>query len=239
MKYPHNQTTITTTTLLLLLLTTLTPLTAATPNLSSTILKIDPSTSTCSTKGECRTASQAASHLLPSFQRHGVECKQEAACLTALILFETDHLRYQHNVFPGRVGQGTANMQMCGFNVEYASSDPELKTCFPDVVPQGAQPSEDQCRRALKCILERDDKSFDTPAWFLKNKCDKPLVRRKLREGGIAGCAAYLKECVGVDGSDSQRAAVNGMAYKAFGVTEATACVPLDEQQQQQQHPKC
>ncbi|RCI14048.1 hypothetical protein L249_8034 [Ophiocordyceps polyrhachis-furcata BCC 54312] len=108
-----------------------------------------------------------------------------------------------------------------------------------------ALPLQHRCTTALDCILKRDDKSFDTPAWFLQKMCDKPLVRHQLREGGIAGCRAYLRDCVGVDPADAQREALNEMAYHVFGVTQATACVPLDDDRIQQstddskKPPKC
>ncbi|PFH59874.1 hypothetical protein XA68_11766 [Ophiocordyceps unilateralis] len=214
---------------LLLLGSSLLPWTQAKLDLGATIARIDPSTTSCASSGECRTAAQAGALLSTSFSRHGVRCRQEAACLTALVLLETDHLKYQHNVYPGRPGQGTANMQMCRFNAEYAASDPVLRKCFPDVLPVGSDPNEDQCRRVLKCILDHEDKSFDTPAWFWDKKCPDKDARAKLSNGGIEGCAAYLKSCVGVDGNDQSRVALNRKAYDAFEVTNAKTCVPLDQ----------
>ena len=91
-----------------------THLTAA--SLTSAILKISPNTTSCDPKAkyasQCATASDAAPHILNSFNKYNISTVNEEAALLSLMLYETAEFKYNINVSPGRAGQGSRNGQV-------------------------------------------------------------------------------------------------------------------------------
>lgn len=59
------------------------------------------------TKGQCRTAANAAGPILRSFEKYEIINKNEMAALVSLMALESVEFKYQRNVYPGRPGQGS------------------------------------------------------------------------------------------------------------------------------------
>ncbi|KJZ77025.1 hypothetical protein HIM_03346 [Hirsutella minnesotensis 3608] len=203
-------------------------LSAAKVDFAAAIEQISPGTKSCpDAGGECRTAAQAAPLILKSFRDYNVTCVQEAACLVSLMLLESGSFRYKHNVSPGRPGQGTANMQMVNFNLDYA------KEVIPNLPPKFAQAKEgnalsDADKKELLALVTPDEHNFGSAAWFHNVKCDSAAVKTKMRDNAVEGCKAYLSECVGVGSTITpDRQQLNDKAFQAFGVSSAAKCVPL------------
>ncbi|PHH84307.1 hypothetical protein CDD83_2171 [Cordyceps sp. RAO-2017] len=196
-------------------------------NITASLEQADARTKTCEGgTDECRTAAQAAPHLLASMARRGVRCRQEAACLLSLVLLESDGLKFKHNVSPGRLGQGTSNMQMCNFNVRLARELPAVAAELGPL-PDADPPSDETCGRVLPPLIRDDAINFDTPAWFLKTVCTNKDALRRLHDGAQDGCAMYLAGCVGVDGADAKRLELNDKVYRAMGVDGRAGCLDL------------
>lgn len=199
----------------LLPLTLLTTLTLASPihpraapQASSLIAAIMPQSTSCSGAqfpSECRTASQAAPYLISAMAKYGLYTYGEIAGVLSLVGYESVDMRYKHNVSPGRVGQGTSNMQMANFNREYAESIPELK----GKVTEGTSDAE-----VLELVMV-DEYNFGSGPWFLTTKCGDD-VREQLKKGTDEGFAAYMG-CVGVEAGDD-RLAYWTRAKTAFGL---------------------
>lgn len=86
------------------------------------IKAIMPSSDTCdgaTAPDDCRTAEQAAPFVSKSLE--GFSPGQKAGVL-ALMGLESVEFKYKHNVFPGRPGQGTANMMMIGVSHRFPAS---------------------------------------------------------------------------------------------------------------------
>lgn len=148
---------------------------------------------TCSETDECRTAAQAAPYLIDAMSKYGIITRGEILGVLSLMAFESVDFKYKHNISPGRPGQGTANMQMFDFNLEYAQSISELAT---DVSNLGTITTDDQ-KNQLLALVTPDDYNFGSGPWFLSTKCTDD-VRSQLSEGTDAGFSAYMG-CVGVE----------------------------------------
>ncbi|KAI1937944.1 hypothetical protein LOZ66_003526 [Ophidiomyces ophidiicola] len=138
-------------------------------------------------KGQCRTAKQAAVPILRSFERYAITEKNETAALISLIALESGEFKYQKNVYPGRPGQGTRNMQMPQWNERYASSIDELK--------DSAQKLKCNKEKILDLLLSKDEYDFGSAAWYVSTQCNAD-VRRGLKEGTQAGWEKYITSCV-------------------------------------------
>ncbi|EEP79744.1 predicted protein [Uncinocarpus reesii 1704] len=138
--------------------------------------------------GQCRTASQAAEPILRSFSKYNITEKTEMAALVSLMALESGEFKYQKNIYPGRPGQGTRNMQMPEWNTRYAASIPELKD-------QLKGPACNDKVKTLDLLLSKDDYDFGSAAWYLTTQC-KPDVRKGLQEGTKVGWEKYITSCI-------------------------------------------
>ena len=109
-----------------------------------------------------------------------------------MMAFETGDFKYNVNIFPGRPGQGTRNMQSAKFNEQYAQSIPALSA----KVAAAKGTSNPNAIRDL--LTANDDLDFGSAAWFLKTQC-APDVIKGLASGTLAGWQAYVKVCVDTD----------------------------------------
>ncbi|PHH78015.1 hypothetical protein CDD80_7477 [Ophiocordyceps camponoti-rufipedis] len=199
-------------------------------DLAPILEKIEPKTATCNPQDtQCRNATVVAPLLSSSFQKYNVTCRQEAACLVGLAMLESVNFQSMRNKDPGRAGQGTVNMQMCNFNLKWAR---ELNNAsFPDVTGE-INCLEKECKDKATCdqvlntVLETERGQFSSLAWFYKKQCNKPLIKEALRNN-VSACSDYLQECIGVKPNDGGRVSLNKKAFEAFGVANATECVPL------------
>ncbi|PFH58279.1 hypothetical protein XA68_13926 [Ophiocordyceps unilateralis] len=199
-------------------------------NLVRILETIDNKTVSCpATASQCRNATVAAPLLLESFKEFGVGCRQEAACLVGLMMLESVSFNFMRNQSPGRPGQGTANMQMCNFNLKWARElkpDSFADACSDLNCPEKECADAQTCNNVLDSVLETDRGNFFSAAWFYATQCKDDDVKNRLRDN-VEGCSAYLKTCVGVDPKDKDRVVRNQKAFEAFGVANATKCVPL------------
>lgn len=75
------------------------------------LLDIMPSSSSCDGRGdECRTATQAASHLVQGMTKWKTTAPMEQAGILALIAYESLEMQYKKNLNNAAAGQGTSNM---------------------------------------------------------------------------------------------------------------------------------
>ncbi|KAM5455162.1 hypothetical protein MaudCBS49596_001802 [Microsporum audouinii] len=156
----------------------------------------EPCVSAPKAEGQCRSASQAAEPLIHSFEKYKITSKPEMAAILSLIALESGEFKYQKNVFPGRPGQGTRNMQMPKYNALYAKSISELRGKIgPKLMNVDA---------VLDLLLSKDDYDFGSAAWFLTSQCT-PAVRTALQSGSEDGWSKYLTECIGTSVTDERK----------------------------------
>ncbi|DAA74549.1 TPA_exp: Uncharacterized protein A8136_3307 [Trichophyton benhamiae CBS 112371] len=156
----------------------------------------EPCVSAAKAEGQCRSASQAAEPIIHSFEKYKITSKPEMAAILSLIALESGEFKYQKNVFPGRPGQGTRNMQMPNFNALYAKSIPELAAKIG--------PKTNNVDAVLDMLLSKDDYDFGSAAWFLTTQCT-PAVRTALQSGSEEGWSKYLTECIGTTAADERK----------------------------------
>lgn len=162
---------------------------------------------------ECRTADQAAAPLVRAMVAHGLLTANEVAAVLALMAFESVDFRYKHNVYPGRPGQGTANMQMANYNLLYAKSLDGVKEKVADLQSvDGLSP--DRLNYILSLVTP-DEHNFASGPWFLTTQCPA-AVREALRRNVDQGFATYMA-CVGVSVTP-ERLAYLKRAKQAFGI---------------------
>jgi hypothetical protein len=185
---------------------------------ASQILQISSGSATCAgapAPDECRTADQAAPFLISAMIKYSIYSPGEIAAVLSLIVFETADLKYAKNHFPGRAGQGTRNMQMANFNLQYARSIPELADKANAITTGGTDGlSPDQLNAILNLVLP-DQYSFASAAWFLTSQCG-PTVRAELEAATDAGYKGYMV-CVGTEAT-ADRMAYWARAKAAFGL---------------------
>ncbi|PGH16764.1 hypothetical protein AJ80_05079 [Polytolypa hystricis UAMH7299] len=154
---------------------------------------LEPCKDAAQAPGQCSSASQAAGPILRSFQKYTIESVAEKAAVVSLMVFETAEFKYQRNVFPGRPGQGTRNMQMPDFNKKYATSIEELT---PILTPLSYN-----INATLDALVKNPDYDFGSAAWFLRNECDEgtQTALKKSDDGTMdAAWEMYLRKCVNI-----------------------------------------
>jgi hypothetical protein len=165
------------------------------------ILAIAPDSASCdSSNDECRTNVQAAQPLIDAFQKYQVQTMPEIAGILSLMAYESVNFAYKRNKSPGRPGQGTANMQMPDFNIEYAASLTDLAS---QVAALGEITTDDS-KNALLDLLVDDAYNFGSGAWYYSTKCDD-ATKTALQAGDDAGFTAYMA-CVGTPVTDDRSA---------------------------------
>ncbi|RCI16769.1 hypothetical protein L249_1713 [Ophiocordyceps polyrhachis-furcata BCC 54312] len=177
---------------------------------------------------ECRNATVVAPLLEASFKKFNIGCRQEAACLVGLMMLESVNATFMRNQSPGRPGQGTVNMQMCGFNLKWAKdlepgtfSDVDSLECFDKGCKDAGK-----CNQVLDEVLKTDEGNFFSPAWFYHTQCNETEIKTGLRDN-VSFCSDYVTKCVGTDGKNEDRLKRNQQAFEAFDVIGKTKCVPL------------
>jgi len=164
---------------------------------------------------ECRTASQAADFLIKAFKDYQLYNAAEMAAVLSLIALESGEFQYNINHFPGNPGQGTRNMQMAPFNLEYALTiqPAAVKKITPATTVNGL--SNDQLN-AIRDIVTTDEFTWASGAWFYSTKCDA-ATKTAVQTQGKAGYVKYLIDCVGTS-STPGREAYWTRARTAFGL---------------------
>ncbi|POS80837.1 hypothetical protein DHEL01_v200752 [Diaporthe helianthi] len=167
------------------------------------LLAIMPSSSSCDGRGdECRTAVQAGAYLVQAMIKYGLTEPVEQAAVLALIAFESVQMQYKKNLVNAAAGQGTSNMQMGGFNVQYANSIPELKAQNPT-------------ESTVLDLVIADEYNFGTGPWFYSTQCQD--VKSAAKGDPDAFFDAYMG-CVGVNPDEEGRRPYFTSAKNVFGL---------------------
>lgn len=180
---------------------------------------IAPNAKSCSgaqSGDECRTAIQASEFLITAFTKYEIYNPAEMAAVLSLIAFESGDFKYNTNHFPapGRPGQGTRNMQMPSFNLEYALevAPDALKKVTTTTTVDGLAADK---LNAIRDIVTTDEFTWASGAWFYSKKCDAG-VKTAVQTGGKSGYEKYLG-CIGTTVTDD-RLAYWTRARTAFGL---------------------
>lgn len=177
------------------------------------IEKIAPKSASCDgTSTECRTAAQAAPFIALGMWQYRIFSVKEMAAVVSLIAFESGDFKYKTNHFPGRPGQGTANMQMAKYNLMYAKQIDGVKDQVKGV--SSVDGLTDDELNAILALVTPDEYNFASGAWFLTTQCDKG-VRELLNSDPDKGYQAYM-DCIGTEMTDD-RLAYWSRAKDAFG----------------------
>lgn len=174
------------------------PLVRRATQASDILQQIMPSSGTCANApvaADCRTAAQAAPLLIKAMQDYQLDTAGQIAAVLALIGVESGDMKYKHNVYPGRPGQGTSAMLMPENVLAYAQSIPALAA--------GLAAAGGDVAKVLD-LVTADEYNFGAAPWWLTAKC-APSVKDGLRAGTDAGFAAYMA-CVGVTVTDDRKA---------------------------------
>ena len=152
------------------------------------LISIIPNSQTCNGATfptECVTASAAVGPLLASFTKYKIATAAEQVALLSWIGFESQ-LKFNQNHFPapGRPGQGTRAMLMPNFVAEYAASIPQVASQIAGKDPAG-----------ILALVQPDQFSFGSAAWFYSTKCS-PAVKQGVQTGGKAGWETFISQCV-------------------------------------------
>lgn len=155
-------------------------------NPTTQLIAMAPTSASCNNApvaGECATAAQAVSPLIPSFAQYHISSAAEQAAL--LSWMESGDFKYNAHYFPTPVpGRGTRAMLSPTFVKEYAAS-------IPAVVSQAATLTDPA---AILALVQADQYSFGAAAWFLSTVCS-PAVRSGLQTGTLTGWAAWVTGC--------------------------------------------
>lgn len=178
------------------------------------IQKIAPGSASCDAAAtECRTATQAAPFMVQSMAQYQMYSPNEIAAVLSLMAFESVDFKYKHNVYPGRPGQGTANMQMAKYNLLYAKSLDGVKDKVADINSVDGL-SDDRLNEILSLVTP-DEFNFGSGPWFLATQCGQD-VRDSLKGDIDQGFEAYMG-CVGVTVTEERKAYLT-RAKDAFGL---------------------
>lgn len=171
----------------------------------------------CSTApfpAECATLAQAAKGIAIACGS-GEFTAGEIGAMIALMSFESVNFQYNINHTPGRPGQGTKNMQMAKYNLQYAQSIPALKEPLAKITTATTVDGlSDDKLNDIRALVLVDEYTWGSTPWFLKTFCDD--ARKSLRTGTVEGWQAYMT-CVGVDPTDPARLAYWTKAKASMG----------------------
>ncbi|KAL3427642.1 hypothetical protein PVAG01_01151 [Phlyctema vagabunda] len=185
------------------------------------LLQIAPTSDSCAGAAfadECATAAEAAPFLIEAMSTYKIHTAPEMAAVLSLIAFESGDFQFAKNHFPapGRPGQGTRNMQMANYNLQYAASIAELKAPLAAITTAtSTEGLSDDDLNAIRALVLDDRYSWASAAWFLTTQC-APEVRTALQAGGQSGFDAYMG-CIGTSATED-RLAYWKRANTAFGL---------------------
>ncbi|ROW18401.1 hypothetical protein VPNG_00104 [Cytospora leucostoma] len=169
------------------------------------ILDIMPSSSSCAGRGtQCRTASEAAPHLVQAMEDYSIGTNVEQAGILALVAYESGELQYSQNLNNAASGQGTSNMQQGRWNVEYAVSIAALAV-------------ESITASNVLDFVTKDEYNFGTGPWFYSTQC---AAAQAAKDGGADAWFQEYMSCVGASTADEPgRLTYWDNAKKVFGLS--------------------
>jgi hypothetical protein len=162
-----------------------------------------------------------------AFQEYGITSKGEKAALLSLMAFETGDFKFNTNHFPapGRPGQGTRNLMLFPFILEYALDTPSVADQAKNLTggKAASDPSiSDDTKNAVRALVLGDDLSFASAMWFYKAEgadgkgCTRDAsIVSGLQSQSRPGWEAYITKCIGTTVTDD-RAAVWQRAIDAL-----------------------
>jgi hypothetical protein len=167
------------------------------------LIAISPKTASCAGADfpdECADATQAAAALNKAFETYKITSPGEQAAIVAYELFESGDFKYKKNHFPapGRPGQGTRMMAMPPYVKQYATA-----VAGADAVAKAEAAGGDAGLNAVLALVDDDEKSFGSAAWFVSTQCSA-AVRAGLDAETEDGWHNFLSQCVGT-GPDATR----------------------------------
>lgn len=183
------------------------------------IAQIAPATSSCASGGQCSNADTVAECVTKAACQYEVT-KNEMMAVIALMAFESVAFAYKVNTGAvsdpaDHAGQGTANMQMAGYNFDYAQSIPAVKAKL--AYTSVSQMDYDALNNELLPAVTADEYNFGSGFWYLTQanpeKC--PAARQALNSDLSTGFSTYITSCVGTTLTD-QRTAYLTAVIKAF-----------------------
>ena len=204
---------------------------SASPSAMASVLAIvAPGSTSCSgtrAGAQCATNSQAAQPILDSFKTYGASKPNEQACLIATMAYETSEFQYNHNVFPGRKGQGCRNMQMSTYNIPYAQSLMKSNSSLSDALTKAGLtastqassfPTPASCTTAQNATLDamldlltsNPEYDFGAAAWFYSTNCGSQ--KSSVQSGGQNGFNSFLT-CIGITDSSESNGISSRLTY--------------------------
>jgi hypothetical protein len=157
---------------------------------------------------ECRNATQAAPFINQGFAQFGIDSAGEKAALLSLMAFETNDFQFDRNHFPapGRPGQGTRNLMMYPFVLDYALDTPSV-AAQAQVVSQGKNGTDptvsDDTKNAVLALVLVDDLSFASAMWFYKRSgpqktgcAANATIVQGLQSQTRAGWELFITSCI-------------------------------------------
>ena len=180
---------------------------------ASVLQQIAPQSGSCaSSLPECRTAAQAADPIAKSFAKYQICNKGEQAALIATMALESVSFQYSHNVSPGRPGQGTRNMMMPKFVLEYAASLP-----IADQAQKIGGASDQALTQVLKLLQDNPEYDFGSAAWYLSSQAGCQGARDAFAQKSPSAFQTYVTQCLETT-TTQDRTDYYTRAVKAFGL---------------------
>ncbi|KXJ91780.1 hypothetical protein Micbo1qcDRAFT_161802 [Microdochium bolleyi] len=187
---------------------------------SDIIATIAPKSTSCADTKECRTNVQVGEAFIQAFLAYEIYQPAAMASILALVALESGEFKYKRNLQHANPaddqkihwGQGTSNMQLATFNLEFARS-------FPELASQVGTPGDTMEAKNKILDLVVDDKyNFKSGPWFYATQADCAPAREAFKgTDADAGYQAHMK-CVGVDASNAERMQYWTLAKKAFNL---------------------
>lgn len=181
---------------------------------------IVPDAASCPSTGmnakECVTAAQAVKPLIKAMGS-GRFAAAEIGAMIALMAYETGDFKYNIHHFPtDTAGQGTRNMQMANYNLQYAQSIDALKPAVAKITTATTTTglSDDQKSQILT-LVSVDEYTWGSAPWYYDTQCTED-IKGAVKKGDRAGWQAYMK-CVGADSTDPKRLAYWTRAKNVMG----------------------
>jgi hypothetical protein len=163
---------------------------------------------------DCRTSVQVGPLAVAAMYRYGVYELGPIAAVLSNMVHESGAFKYKRNLSE-RPGQGTANMQMAGFNLEYAKSLPEIRDQFSAFTSVESMTPEDLSK--LLDVVTVDDYNFGTGPWYYTQHCTAEQ-KAKFKVSADDGFDAFM-ECLGVPlPAEDARVKRWNLAKEAFGL---------------------
>jgi hypothetical protein len=163
---------------------------------------------------DCRNSVQVGPLAVKAMYSHGVYELGPMAAVLSNMIHESGAFKYKRNLRE-TPGQGTANMQMGGFNLEYAKSLPQIRDQFKDFDTVESMTPEDLVK--MLDVITDDEYNFGTGPWYYTHHCTAEQ-KAKFKVSADDGFDAFM-ECLGVPlPAEDARVKRWNLAKEAFGL---------------------